>query len=157
MGSLENIKLAAKELYKEVEEFVKKRGATLAIIGSITGTGGCWVKHELNTVWKHVHNIEQLDNKFNTIDSTCVVVKQMHNVYKRDSIAFHMYKLQMVAFFDTLPSMINQAQTAQEALKIVTKEINRIDSTQKEIHKDVEVVLTGEIKNQNRTITLPKF
>jgi archaellum component FlaC len=157
MGSIDNIKKAAKELYKEVEEFVKKRGATLAIIGSITGTGGCWVNHELDNVWKHVHNIEQLDEKFNTIDSTCVVVNQMHDVYKRDSIAFHMYRLQMVAFFDTLPSMINQAQTAQEALKIVTKEINRIDSTQKEIHKEVELVLTGEVRDQNRTITVPKF
>jgi hypothetical protein len=138
MGSLENIGNAFKDLWKEVEEFIKKKGAMLAIVGSITGTGGCWVKHEFASVWKHVDNIEQLDSKFNTIDSTVNVVGNMHKVYVRDSMTFHMYKVQMVAFFDTLPSMIMQAKTAQEALSIVEKEISRIDSTQKIIVDEVE-------------------
>jgi hypothetical protein len=145
MGSLENISNALKDLWKEVEAFIKKKGAMLAIIGSITGTGGCWVQHEISNVWKHIDNIEQLDSKFNTIDSTVDVVGNMHKVYLRDSMAFHMYKIQMVAFFDTLPSMISQAKTAQEALVIVEKQVSKIDSVQK--------VIVDEVKDAIESVT----
>lgn len=146
MGSVDNIGKALKDLWKEIEEFIKKRAVMLGILGSITGIGG-W---QISTLWQHVHNIEQLDERFQQMDSVIVIIDGIHSSFVKDSVEYHKYMKPMQAFLDTLPSLILEARNTKEAFESVQTTLKRLDSTQTVIQTDqnwIKNIVTGETRS----------
>jgi hypothetical protein len=143
MGSIDEIKNNLKDLWGSVEEFIKKRGAILAIIGSLAGLGS-W---QISDLWKHIHNIERLPEKFDQLDSLVVVVHAMDEVVARDTAAYDRYFNRMKTFLDTLPHLILEARDTKAAFLSVQGAIERLDSVQGEQDKKIyhfEKVIDGD-------------
>ena len=146
MGSVDEIKDNLKSLWGSIEEFIKKRGAMLAIVGSLAGVGS-W---QISDLWKHVHNIERLPEKFEQLDSLVVVVHAMDEIVARDTAAYDRYFGRMKTFLDTLPHLILEARDTKEAFQTVQGAIDRLDSIQQEQDKKMyhfEKVIDGESRS----------
>lgn len=155
MGDVKEIKEASATLYKALVDFVKKRGAMLAIVGSITGVGS-W---QISDLWSHVHNIEKLPEKFEQLDSIIVVVDGMHDVYISDSVNADAYLSQMKSFIDTLPYLMRHAKLMESqfgSVKMKQSEVLETQSWLKRKFTDIDdkvYELEKKTRNSHRSIS----